>query len=84
MRGGSKEAILLKAQEKAPGRRHGTAREMAEGLQRLLENEPITARRTPLASRGVRRMRRHPFGVALAAGLVMIALILGLVAMFSR
>jgi hypothetical protein len=53
------ETILLKAMARAPADRYATAREMADDLQRFLENRPILARRPTLLERAARWGRRH-------------------------
>jgi tetratricopeptide (TPR) repeat protein/predicted Ser/Thr protein kinase len=67
------ETIALKALEKDPARRYGSASEFAQELGRWLEGEPILARPTGALSRIVRRVWKHKIlsgGVlALAAGL---------------
>lgn len=66
------EVIILKALEKEPKRRYASALELAQDLERFLEGEPITARRTTLLARGVRTVRKHKLIVALAAAIVLI------------
>jgi serine/threonine protein kinase len=53
------ETILLKAMAKGPADRYATARELADDLQRFLENRPIRARRPTLLERAARWGRRH-------------------------
>lgn len=65
--------ICLKCLQKAPDQRYATARELADDLGRYLAGETIKARRTPLAVRAVRWVKRHPAialtALAVAAGL---------------
>ena len=61
------EAIVLKAMDKSPARRYGTATEMAEDLERALAGERVHARLPGLGDRLLRTMRRHPAAVALIA-----------------
>jgi serine/threonine protein kinase len=61
------ETILLKAVGKEPAERYATAQEMADDLQRFLENKPILARRPGPAERLRKWARRHPSVVAAGA-----------------
>jgi serine/threonine-protein kinase len=67
------ETILLKAMDKDPSRRYATARELAEELERFLEDRPIRARRDPPLYGLYRSIRRHPRTAMLAAGLLALA-----------
>src|SRR5439155_364276 len=53
------ETIVLKAMEKNPAERYGTAQELADDLQRFLKDEPLRARRPSLVQRGQKWARRH-------------------------
>jgi serine/threonine protein kinase len=53
------ETIILKAMEKEPSARYGSARELADDLRRFLADEPVQARRPSLANRVVKWSRRH-------------------------
>jgi tetratricopeptide (TPR) repeat protein len=53
------ETIILKAMAKDPAERYGTARDLAEDLERFLNDEPIQARRPTVVQRARRWARRH-------------------------
>jgi serine/threonine protein kinase/tetratricopeptide (TPR) repeat protein len=53
------ETIVLKAMEKNPAERYTTSQEVADDLQRFLDDEPIWARRTSLLRRAAKWSRRH-------------------------
>jgi tetratricopeptide (TPR) repeat protein len=61
------ETIILKAMEKEPAARYGSARGLADDLRRFLENQPIQARRPSLVDRTVKWSRRHRATVVAAA-----------------
>lgn len=69
------ETILLKALAKNPPDRYGTIQELADDLQRFLEDKPILARRPGLVERTRKWMRRHPSFVAAAVLLLVFGLI---------
>jgi WD40 repeat protein len=71
------ETVCLRAMAKEPGRRYGTAGELADDLRRWLAGEPVRARRAALLERAGRWARRRPASVALLAGALLVA---GLVA----
>ena len=67
------ETICLKCLRKEPERRYSTANEVAEDLQRFLEDEPIKARRISTAERIARWSRRNK---GLAASLAAVCVLL--------
>ncbi len=70
------ETICLKCLEKDPVRRYATAEELAQELQRYLNDEPIHARPVGRIQRLWRRSKRQPVVAALAATVV-VALLAG-------
>ena len=67
------ETVVLKALGKEPSERYRTARELADDLQRFLDNRPVRARRPTLAEHLRKLARRHPSLVG--AGLVVLILL---------
>ena len=73
------DAILLKALEKSPAHRYASVGELAADIRRLLADKPILARRTGVAVRAGRWMRRNRLattvgGVALFVILIVTAI----------
>src|SRR5206468_119535 len=67
--------IVLKALAKEPADRYGTAQEMADDLQRFLDDQPILARRPSLLERTRKWSRRHRGVVVCASALLFTALV---------
>ena len=68
------ETIVAKAMAKAPEDRYGTAQELADDLQRWLDDKPIRARPPGARQRLRKWARRHlPLVIGLAAALVLLA-----------
>lgn len=68
------DAILMKALEKKPASRYATAAELADDIERWLDNRPIRARRTSSLHRGARWCRRNPaLAGVIVAGLLLVA-----------
>src|SRR5262249_5674124 len=67
------ETIVLKAIAKTPAERYATAAEMADDLQRWLDDQPIRARRPTLVEHAARWSRRHWPLLAAAAGILGVA-----------
>lgn len=66
--------IALKALEKDPARRYGSAEALADELDRWQRHEPILARPAPAWERAVRWTRRRPW-LAAAVGVAITALV---------
>jgi len=74
------ETIAVKAMEKNPADRYGTAKELADDLQRFLKDEPTLARRPTLWRRARKWSRRHVAAIraATVALVVVLASVTGL------
>ncbi len=70
------EIIILKAMEKRPQDRYGTAQELAEDMRRWLLDQPIRARRPSWVQVARKWMRRHQ-AVVWSAALVLLILMIG-------
>ncbi|HEX3846380.1 MAG TPA: tetratricopeptide repeat-containing protein kinase family protein [Steroidobacteraceae bacterium] len=72
---GDLDNIVLMAMRKEPGRRYGSAQQMAGDIQRYLDGRPVIARRDTLSYRTMKFTRRHwlPLSVGLAAGFLVLA-----------
>jgi tetratricopeptide (TPR) repeat protein len=69
------EAICLKALDKKPARRFGSARELAAEVQRWLADEPVSVYRDPVVTRLGRWARKHRNTVAVGAALLQTAVV---------
>lgn len=67
------DAISLKCLEKDPRRRYASAQELADDLERFLNNSPTQARPISYLGRTARWARRRPMSAVLAALLALIA-----------
>ncbi len=66
------ETIVLKAIAREPARRYDTAGELADDLQRFLDDRPIHARRATAVEHAWRWCRRNPVPAGLAATIVVL------------
>ncbi len=75
------ETIVAKCLEKDPSRRYGSARELAEDLDRFLDGEPIRARPAGWAYRAGKRLRKNRALAAVSVAAVLALLGLGLLSL---
>jgi hypothetical protein len=68
------DAIVMKAIERSPLRRYGSATEFAADLRRYLEGVPVKARKTTLADRAIRFVRSRRLAALAAAVCLLLAL----------
>ncbi|WP_165226297.1 serine/threonine-protein kinase [Aquisphaera insulae] len=74
------ETIVIKAACKEPAGRYATAQELADDLERFVDDRPIVARRPNLLERGARWTRRHRQVVVTAATVLALATVIGVAA----
>jgi tetratricopeptide (TPR) repeat protein len=72
------ETIVLKALEKNPADRYGTAQELADDLRCFLDDKPIRARRPGVVVRVQKWAQRHRAAVTAAAVCVLVTLAAGI------
>src|SRR5262249_50293890 len=75
------EPVCLRCLQKEPGKRYGSAGELADDLRRFLDGEPVRARRTPPWERAWKWARRRPAVALLLA--VSSAALLALLAVWT-
>ena len=75
---GELDWIVMKCLEKERSRRYDSAAALADDLERYLRDEPVLAGPPSAAYRAAKFVRRHRFGVAAAAA-VLLALIAGVI-----
>lgn len=80
---GDLDNIILKALKKEPERRYASVQEFSEDIKRHLEGLPVSARPDTFAYRSSKFIKRHKFG-AVAASLIFLALVAGLLATFYQ
>ena len=66
------ETIVLKALRKEPSERYRSAQELADDLQRFLDDRPILARRPTLTERAWKWARRRPSIVAAGMAILLV------------
>ena len=76
---GDLDTIVLKAMEKDPAGRYGTAEQLEADVQRHLAGLPLTARPENRLSRTRKFVRRHRIGVTTAAGVALLLVVFGVV-----
>ena len=71
---GDLDNIVLMALQKEPHRRYASVEEFSQDIQRHLQHEPVKARRSTLAYRGSKFVRRHKTEV-IAVGMMILVLL---------
>jgi serine/threonine-protein kinase len=80
---GDLDTICLRALRHAPGERYPSAERLVDDIRRHVAGLPITARAGGLGYRARKFARRHPVGVTMAAGVLLLGS-LGLAAFVSQ
>ena len=80
---GDLDAVILKALRKEPAARYATVEALRRDLEAYLSHRPVSARRGSRVYLVQKYARRHPAGVAAAAG-VTLALVAGLVGVAAQ
>jgi serine/threonine-protein kinase len=75
---GDLDNIVLMAMRKEPPRRYSSVGQFSADIQRHLDGLPVIARKDTVAYRTSKFVKRHPFGVA-AAALILLSLVGGMV-----
>jgi serine/threonine protein kinase/predicted Zn-dependent protease len=75
---GDLDTIVLKAIRKEPGRRYSSVEEFSQDIERYLTGMPVLARKSTIAYRGGRFLRRHKESLATALTLlILVATLVG-------
>ncbi len=74
------ETVILKAMDRDPARRYAAAADLADDLQRVLDGEPVLARRQGPIARARRLVVRHPWHAVAAASLLAFLVAAGVIA----
>src|SRR6185503_9543318 len=69
---GDLDNIVFKALRKEPERRYSSVEQFSEDIRRHLDGLPVTATADTLAYRTTKFIKRHKFGMAAAAVIIMI------------
>jgi WD40 repeat protein len=78
------QVICLKCLEKLPANRYESAKDLADDLERFLNNEPIRARSISQFARISKWCRRHPGrAVAMLGGLAGVAIVFGISLLYN-
>ncbi len=75
---GDLDTIVMKALRKEPERRYGSVKEFSRDIERYLTGMPVQARKSTIAYRSGRFLRRHK--ESLAAALVVLGIVAGIAA----